>query len=165
MRMSFLILASLALATSCAATQLARPERTTYPWPKDAGFKIEEKCPSQDFREFLIAFSSDGALRQEFTATSVWVQEFSDDGTYRVERVSVPKSEYAGFHLQYRNGFHAADGVPESTSTPIHLAYAHPEDGSIIVSYELGMSEGASYLFSRQNGCWHLTEDLSAPAP
>jgi hypothetical protein len=38
-------------------------------------------------------------------------------------------------------------------------------DGGYSVSYEYGMSEGNSYVFLKQNGCWYLAADPEAPTP
>ena len=124
-------------------------------------------CPASDFKAFLQAFAADPAIRSHYTADTVAVTEWKnvDETELGTQVVAVPRTSYDGFSLAFRNGaFHhvAADGsVDPAVENP-----AITKTGSgFDVGYVYGMSEGNSWHFSAQGGCWTLTSDPDPPSP
>lgn len=125
------------------------------------------QCPSQDFQAFLKAYASDSASKQAFTAPIVKVAELiSDDAGDRTQLVYVVGNKYRGFNVRYQDQtFHHVDyeGKTDPDSLPLDIQPAGKNAWT--VRYQYGMSEGNSYRFESNRGCWQLTEDPEAPAP
>lgn len=123
-------------------------------------------CPGATFEKFLEAYASDDKVRREFTRPQVKVVTSDDIGEDSVVGTRmIDASEYSGFNLRHEgDGFHVvdADGVvdPETTSVSVK-----PEEAGYLVSYRYGMSEGNSYRFVKERGCWFLAEDPEPPSP
>lgn len=161
------LLSCLVLLVACKAQQAVdAPVTGDVSMPADVARDPASSCPSQNFPEFLRAFASQPAVRDAFTDGRIWAQEFSDPDTYTVARVQVDKAQYSGFNLvAAADGFHASDGSDSVDPTPIKVDIQRQKDATYVVSYELGSSEGRSYLFVPGKNCWVLAEDLTAPSP
>lgn len=133
------------------------------------------RCPSQNFTQFLAAYSSDRAVRNQFTLPEIQVAQLIDDEQgFRTRTVVVPKSEYSDFTLSYRNGVFynmlgEGSGIRLTVSTD-----SRPKSGRLnivkqgndyFVKSLIGVSEGNSWLFKRTNGCWSLAADPEPPSP
>ncbi len=133
------------------------------------------RCPSQNFTRFLAAYSSDRAVRNQFTLPEIQVEKLvNDEEGFRTKTVSIPKAEYRDFTLAYRNGVFYnmlgdGSGIRLTVSTD-----SRPKSGRLniikqgndyFVKSLIGVSEGNSWLFKRTNGCWSLAADPEAPSP
>jgi hypothetical protein len=124
-------------------------------------------CPSQNFEEFLKKFASDKTVQTAFTLPLVKVEELVDDNEKGFSERSVyfNKSDYDDFNLAYvKDGFHAVfhgDVGPK----PINVELKPEATDSYFVKFMYGVSEGNSYRFKNQGGCWQLAEDPEAPSP
>lgn len=129
--------------------------------------KVEIACPSQNFKTFLQAFASDPQVRKAFTLQTVKVVELVDvDGDYETRIAAMNRSEYEGFNLHYANGgFHVVDAAGKIDPNAIAVDIQTEAAGGYLVSYRYGMSEGNSYRFRQQQGCWYLAEDPEPPSP
>ncbi len=133
------------------------------------------RCPSQNFTQFLAAYSSDGTVRNQFTLSEIQVEQLvNDDQGFRTKTVSIPKAQYRDFTLAYRNGVFynmlgGGSGIRLTVSTD-----SKPKSGRLNIVQQgenyfvkslIGVSEGNSWLFKRTNGCWSLAADPEAPSP
>jgi len=122
-------------------------------------------CPSGKFSEFLQAFASDARLQEAFTLPLVKVMQYSEIGGESISYPTFMKAaEYSGFRMTHAaDGFHIVhrDGQADPVPTPIKIGAQ--DDGAYLVSYQYGMSEGNSYRFIQDNGCWYLAEDPDPP--
>jgi hypothetical protein len=125
-------------------------------------------CPSQNFEEFLQKFSSDPQVESAFTAPFVRVTLLADKGDEGLVDYEVyqAKSDYRDFHLSHKqDGYHVVFNSEGggSKATPIDVKQEAPD--SYLVAFKHGVSEGNSYRFKQQGGCWYLVEDPEAPSP
>lgn len=124
-------------------------------------------CPSQDFDAFLKAFASDDRIERTFTAPAVKTAELGggEDGDDTV-LVYQPAAGYADFNVKYvGNAFHFIDANGKKDADSLALEVEPQGDDVRMVRYQYGMSEGNSYKFEKQAGCWYLTEDPDPPSP
>ena len=147
---------------SAAATRGLQPAA-----PPAVPASAKPGCPAADFEAFLQAFAADSAIRSRYTADTVAVTEWKnvDETELGTQAVAVPRSSYDGFSLAFRNGaFHhvAADG---SIDPAIEIPAITPTGSGVDVAYVYGMSEGNSWHFAAQGGCWVLTSDPEPPSP
>ena len=124
-------------------------------------------CPANDFQGFLQAFAADDSVQRAFTRPLVKVMQYREleeaSDTYPA---LVRAEDYDEFRFEHdQAGFHVvhADGEVDPTPTPLKVSEA--TDGGYSVSYQYGMSEGNSYVFVKQKGCWYLAADPEAPTP
>ncbi len=133
------------------------------------------RCPSQNFTQFLAAYSSDRAVRRQFTLPEIQVATLiNDDQGFRTRTISVPKAQYRDFTLAYRNGVFyntlgGGSGIrltvsPDSRPKSGRLNIVKQGEDFFVKSL-IGVSEGNSWLFKRTNGCWSLAADPEAPSP
>jgi len=124
-------------------------------------------CPAEKFEDFLRIFASDQSVRDAFTMRLVKVEQLMDneENGYGMQSVYFKKSDYKDFNLVYqKDGFHAVfneDIGPKSIPVEIKQENA----SSYFVRFVYGMSEGNSYRFQKNSGCWYLAEDPEAPSP
>jgi hypothetical protein len=133
------------------------------------------RCPSQNFTRFLAAYSSDQAIRDQFTLPEIQVEQlFNSDRGLDTKTVAIPREQYKDYTLAYRNGvfynmFNDGSGIRLTVSTE-----TKPKSGRLniikqgedyFVKSLIGVSEGNSWLFKRTNGCWSLAADPEAPSP
>jgi len=127
-------------------------------------------CPSHDFDAFLKAFASNNDVKQAFISPLVKVAELqSDDNGDHLQWVYVAAADYAtdqhAFNVSYRNNaFHFVDADGKVDPAPLRLNIAPAGKQGRTVRYLYGMSEGNSYRFEDESGCWHLTEDPQPPS-
>lgn len=123
-------------------------------------------CPSNDFSTFLPAFAGNEKVRVAFTAPLVRSTVLvSDEGSDRLTPVFVRGDRAEVFNLNYSDGaFHhvSVDGVdPASLTLNIRADGSDGQD----VSYVYGSSEGRSFHFTREHGCWYLTGNPQPTGP
>ncbi|NJM77227.1 MAG: hypothetical protein HC852_17405 [Acaryochloridaceae cyanobacterium RU_4_10] len=105
--------------------------------------------PSQDFTQFLAAFS---------------------------RAIFVLKEQYKDFTLVYKNGdFYNIDSAGNIYSGPLAVSSNPKPDrqrlnvikqgNDYFVKTLVNMSEGNSWLFKKTGDCWSLAEDPEAPSP
>jgi len=124
-------------------------------------------CPAQGFDDFLKAYARDPQTKARYTLPTVKVVDLVDVGEDTQQRTEqVPGKDYTGFNLAYRDdGFHVVDSAGAVDPKPVAVEVkAEPAD-AYFVRYQYGMSEGNSYRFVRQDGCWFLAEDPEPSAP
>lgn len=124
-------------------------------------------CPAQRFDDFLKAYARDAQTKIRFTLPTVKVVDLVDVGEDTQQRTEqVPGKDYTGFNLAYRDdGFHVVDSAGAVDPKPVAVEVkAEPAD-AYFVRYQYGMSEGNSYRFVKQEGCWFLAEDPEPSAP
>lgn len=136
--------------------------------PVHASAPALPECPSQDFRLFLQVFASSERIREGFTAPLVRVAElYSNEAGDHARDVLMTAEDYRGFNVVYRQDayhFVAADG--EADPAPLPLQVEEASGGKArLVRYRYGMSEGNSYRFEQQDGCWQLVADPEPPSP
>ncbi len=139
-------------------------------WEFSSALTNEESisCPSQNFEEFLKKFASDKAIQAAFTLPLIKVEELVDDNDkgFSSRSIYFNKLNYQNFDLAYQeDGFHILDseGKADAKVTPIETKSEAAD--TYYVKYQYGMSEGNSYRFKNQNGCWYLAEDPEPPSP
>lgn len=125
------------------------------------------QCPSHNFSEFLNAFAGDDSVQKTFTLPLVKVMQYRDVGEdYETYPSYMSAADYSGFRIDHdADGFHVVDGTGKADPKPASLEIKPEADGSYYVSYRYGTSEGNSYRFLHQRGCWYLAEDPDAPSP
>ena len=123
-------------------------------------------CPSQNFEEFLKVFASNKSVQEAFTLPLVKVKELVDNGDkgYSHALVYVRRSDYKDFDLVYKKDNFYYLNRPIVTN-PIPVAIKQEAADSYFVKYRLDLSEGNSYRFKKQGGCWQLAEDPESPSP
>ena len=133
-------------------------------------------CPSQNFTEFLTAFSKNKSIRTQFMMPKIRVVELIDDENgFRDRVIFVPKDQYQGFDLAYQNNsFYYTDSNGKLYSK-LTVSYESErarnrlnivkQGNDYFVSTRINMSEGNSWLFKRSGDCWALAEDPEAPSP
>ena len=124
-------------------------------------------CPSQDFDTFLKAFASDDKVRRAFTAPLVKVAELgggeTGDDTVMVYETA---GAYGEFNVRYAGGkYHYVDSEGNVDADDLAVKSEPKGNGLMAVRYDYGMSEGNSYTFRLQDGCWWLSEDPEPPSP
>lgn len=131
------------------------------------GTAVAAQCPSQDFADFLVAFAGNDSVQKTFTLPLVKVMQYRDVGEdYETYPSYMSAADYSGFRIDHgADGFHIVDGTGKTDPQPTPLEIKPEADGSYYVSYRYGMSEGNSYRFQHQRGCWYLAEDPDAPSP
>lgn len=131
------------------------------------GAAVAAQCPSQNFTDFLIAFAGDDSVQKAFTLPLVKVMQYRDVGEdYETYPSYMTAADYSGFRIDHgADGFHVVDNSGKADPKPTPLEIKPEADGSYYVSYRYGMSEGNSYRFRHQRGCWYLAEDPDAPSP
>lgn len=145
--------------------------RTFDPWTKEQ----RAACPSKDFGPFLKEFASKPLVKRAFTAPLVKVMELgsdddvgypdSDEG-YRARAVYVAAVNYDGFNIAYeKDGFHFVNYKGETDPTPLRMNITSMNDQNRTLRYQYGASEGNSYRFEFEEGCWFLTEEPEPPSP
>jgi hypothetical protein len=124
-------------------------------------------CPSQKFEDFLKRFAGDGSVQAAFTLPLIKVEELVDDEEkgYSMRSVYFNKADYRDFNLAYlEDGFHAVfNGDIGPKLIPVEIKQENAD--SYFVKFVYGMSEGNSYRFQKNAGCWYLGEDPEAPSP
>jgi hypothetical protein len=128
---------------------------------------VVTQCPSQNFSEFLNAFAGDDNVQKTFTLPLVKVMQYRDVGEdYETYPSYMSAADYSGFRIDHgADGFHIVDSTGKADPKPTPLEIKPEAEGSYYVSYRYGMSEGNSYRFQHQRGCWYLAEDPDAPSP
>jgi hypothetical protein len=123
-------------------------------------------CPAQKFEDFLKTFAGDKAIQKSFTAALVKVEELVDDEKgYSMRSVYFNQADYKDFNLVYaKDGYHAVFN-DEVGPKPIAVEIKPEAADTFFVKFLYGVSEGNSYRFKNQGGCWKLTEDPEAPSP
>ena len=135
-----------------------------------------ERCPSQNFTEFLTAFSKDKSIRTQFMMPKIRVVELIDDEKgFRDKVIFVPKEEYQGFDLTYQNNSFYYTDSNGNLYSKLTVSYESErarnrlniikQGNDYFVSTQINMSEGNSWLFKRSGDCWSLAEDPEAPSP
>ena len=139
-------------------------------------FEVVSACPSQNFTEFLTAFSKNKSTRTQFMMPKIRVVELIDDENgFRDRVIFVPKDQYQGFDLDYQNNsFYYTDSNGKLYSK-LTVSYESErardrlnivkQGNDYLVSTRINMSEGNSWLFKRSGDCWALAEDPEAPSP
>jgi hypothetical protein len=133
-------------------------------------------CPSQDFTQFLAAFSSDKAMRDRYTLPQIRVIPYTETLRENPKAIFVPKEQYKDFTLVYKNGdFYNVDSAGNIYSGPLTVSDNPKPDrqrlnviqqgNDYFVKTLVNMSEGNSWLFKRTGDCWSLAEDPEAPSP
>jgi hypothetical protein len=128
--------------------------------------KNETSCPGADFASFLKSFSADENVRRKFTAQTVAVTDWKDidDTNQGVTTLSVSSADYQDFSLRYSDGaYHHASADGNVDPAPLDVLIKPRTDGTFLVGYSYGMSEGNSWLFSPAEDCWRLTADPEPP--
>ncbi len=134
------------------------------------------RCPSQNFTEFLTAFSQDKSIRTQFMMPKIRVVELiNDENGFRDKVVFVPKEQYQGFDLAYRNNSFYYTDSNGALYSKLTVSYESErarnrlnivkQGNDYFVSTRINMSEGNSWLFKRSGDCWSLAEDPEAPSP
>lgn len=124
-------------------------------------------CPSRDFDAFLKAFASDNSIERAFTAPVVKVAQLGggEDGDDTV-LVYQSAANYADFNVEYDGkAFHYVDAKGSRDAASLELKVEPQGENARTVRYQYGMSEGNSYTFENNNGCWYLTQDPEPPSP
>jgi hypothetical protein len=131
------------------------------------GEAVASQCPSQNFADFLSAFAGDESVQRTFTLPLVKVMQYRDVGEdYETYPSYMSAADYTGFRIDRgADGFHIVDSTGKADPKPTPLEIKPEAEGSYYVSYRYGMSEGNSYRFQHQRGCWYLAEDPDAPSP
>jgi hypothetical protein len=135
-------------------------------------------CPSQNFTNFLAAFASDKAIRNQFTLPQIRVTTLieTERGGYGNKVVSVSKEQYNDFTIVYKNGaFYNVDSEGKAISDALIVSPERqadisrlnvvPQGDDYFVKTRVGVSEGNSWLFKRNGDCWSLAEDPEPPSP
>ena len=124
-------------------------------------------CPSQKFEDFLKIFASDKAVQTAFTLPLVKVEELFDENEKGLSMRSVyfNNADYKDFNLAYgKDGYHVVfNNEVGAKSIPVDIKPETPD--TFFVKFLYGVSEGNSYRFKNQGGCWQLAEDPEAPSP
>ncbi len=131
------------------------------------GAAVAAQCPSQNFADFLEVFAGDDSVQKTFTLPLVKVLQYRDVGEeYETYPSYMRAADYSGFHGDHgADGFHIVDSTGKADPRPTPLEIKPEAEGSYYVSYRYGMSEGNSYRFHHQRGCWYLAEDPDASSP
>jgi hypothetical protein len=132
-----------------------------------AGNENATACPSQKFEDFLKTFASDKTMQKSFTAPLVKVEELvdGDEKGFSMRSVYFNQADYKDFNLAYaKDGYHAVFN-DEVGPKPIAVEIKPEAADAYFVKFQYGVSEGNSYRFKNQGGCWQLTEDPEAPSP
>lgn len=132
--------------------------------PKNIGVA----CPEQTFEEFLKHYAADEHMRDAFSMPNVSVVDFKnpDEPVEGTKVINVPRAEYEGFYLRHRDdGFHVVDSAGNVDPNPVDVSVEKSGADNYLVSYQYGMSEGGSYLFTKQEDCWVLFGEPNPPSP
>ncbi len=124
-------------------------------------------CPAQKFEDFLHVYASDASVQAAFTLPLIKVEELLDENEkgLSTHSVYVKRADYKDFNLAYlKDGFHAVFNG-DTGPKPIPIEIKQENADSYFVRFVYGMSEGNSYRFQKNNGCWYLGEDPEAPSP
>lgn len=132
-----------------------------------ASVSISTACPAVDFQTFLQVFSANESVQQAFTQPLVKIVGYRELlGNSETYPALVRAEDYSGFRLAHNEGgfrvLHAGGGVG-ATATPVEVT--ETPVGDYVVSYRYGMSEGRTYLFTKQSGCWYLAAEPEPPTP
>jgi hypothetical protein len=133
-------------------------------------------CPSQDFTQFLAAFSSDKAIGDRYTLPQIRVIPYTETLKENPKAIFVPKEQYKDFTLVYKNGdFYNVDSTGNIYSGSLTVSSDPKPDrqrlnvikqgDDYFVKTLVNVSEGNSWVFKRTGNCWFLAEDPEAPSP
>lgn len=123
-------------------------------------------CPSTDFNKFLPAFAGQASLRRAFTAPLVRAKVLISDGDGdRTEDVFMHGDRPDVFDVNYHDGAFHHIGIDGIDPDPLSLDVLKGAGDVREVSYLYGSSEGRSFRFTFERGCWYLTGNPQPTGP
>lgn len=124
-------------------------------------------CPAHEFDAFLKAFAQDKKIQKAFTRPLVKVAVLLDlgDEGYKNEETYISREDYEGFRLTHRSdGYHLVGDDGEVDPQPVKMEIKPETGGAFFVKVPYG-TEGISYRFRSEDGCWYLAEDPEPSSP